>query len=150
MGAGTERNWLPARCQELLPQLLAATGTHPDLPSEAVLARVRYTPITQRYQRFVRLSWQIARQRGLFGGTASEGDCTGVLLDVAELWELYVISVAREAVSPWVVKHGTHDQLGRDHLLNCLARSRAARPKWTVTLTLPRNLTRLPGWIFFG
>jgi 5-methylcytosine-specific restriction enzyme subunit McrC len=117
MGRGTERDWLPARVQELLPQLLAATGARPDLPSEAVLARVRYTPITRRYQRFVRLSWQIAQQRGLFGDAASEGSCTGVLLDVAELWELYVISVAREAVSPWVVKHGTHDELGRDHLL---------------------------------
>jgi len=117
MGTGTERTWLPPRCQELLPQLLAATGTIPDLPSEAELARVRYTPITARYRRFVRLSWQLARQRGLFGDAASGGRTTGVLLDVAELWELYVLSVAREAALPRVIAHGTHEQRGRDFLL---------------------------------
>lgn len=117
MGAGSERTWLPARCQELLPQLLAVTGTSPELPSEAELSRVRYTPITQRYRRFVRLSWQLARQRGLFGDATSGGKTTGVLLDVAELWELYVISIAREAAMPRVVAHGTHEHRGRDHLL---------------------------------
>lgn len=46
------------------------------------------------------------------------GQSSGVLLDVAELWELYVISVLREAAHPRVVAHGTHDGHGRDFLLN--------------------------------
>lgn len=117
IGTGRDRAWLPQRCQELLPQLLAATGPSPELPSESELGRIRYTPITQRYRRFVRLSWQIARQRGLFADTAAEGQSKGVLLDVAELWELYVISVLREAAHPRVVAHGTHDEQGRDFLL---------------------------------
>jgi len=117
VGTGRDREWLPQRCQELLPQLLAATGPSPALPSESELARIRYTPITERYRRFVRLSWQIARQRGLFADSVSEGQSTGVLLDVAELWELYVLSVLREAALPRVVAHGTHEQRGRDFLL---------------------------------
>ena len=101
----------------MLPQLLAATGLSPALPTESELARIRYTPITERYRRFVRLSWQIARQRGLFAESATDGQSSGVLLDVAELWELYVISVLREAAVPRVVAHGTHDDHGRDFLL---------------------------------
>ena len=117
IGPGRERAWLPQRCQEMLPQLLAATGLSPALPTESELARIRYTPITERYRRFVRLSWQIARQRGLFAESATDGQSSGVLLDVAELWELYVISVLREAAVPRVVAHGTHDDHGRDFLL---------------------------------
>lgn len=118
IGPGSERLWLPARCQEILPQILAVTGSSPELPSETALARIRYTPITERYRRFVRLSWQIARQRGLFANTTPDARSAGVLLDVAELWELYVISVLREAAVPDVVTHGTQDPASRDFLLH--------------------------------
>lgn len=172
MGAGTERTWLPTRCQELLPQLLAATGTNPELPSEAELSRVRYTPITQRYRRFVRLSWQLARQRGLFGDAMSGGKTTGVLLDVAEVWELYVVSVAREAALPRVVAHGTHEHRGRDYLLrsavdsSVLAELRPdavveehrrpfaildAKYKWLATGPQPADLYQLAAYLLrFG
>src|SRR5262249_10199718 len=46
MGPGSEMEWVPERVAELLPALLAAVGTNPAPPTDAELARVRYTPIT--------------------------------------------------------------------------------------------------------
>lgn len=101
--------WLPQRAKELMPHLIAVTGNRPRLPTKAELDRIRYTPITACFASVAELSRQIANRRGLSSDIETNGETKGVLLDVAELWEMYVLSILRKASSPLTVKHGTRD-----------------------------------------
>ncbi len=47
----------------------------------------------------------------------ADGDTTGVLLDIAELWEMYVLSVLRKAAVPFTVAHGTREKKAPKKLL---------------------------------
>ena len=117
MGPGKEASWVPERVAEVLPSLLAAVGTNPTPPTDAELARVRYTPITLGYQRAVHLSRLILRQRGLLSEAEADGESEGVLFDVAELWELFVLAALRRAAAGLEVRHGTSQAEGRTALL---------------------------------
>jgi 5-methylcytosine-specific restriction enzyme subunit McrC len=110
--------WLPARAKELLPRLMAATGTRPRVPTKAELDRIRYTPITAGFARIAELSRQIANRRGLVADIDTDGKTKGVLLDVAELWEMYVLSVLRKAAAPLSVMHGTRETTASRKLLH--------------------------------
>ncbi len=116
VGASDDR-WLPARARELLPHLIAVTGSRPPVPSRFDLERVRYTPITAGFAPIAELSRQIANRRGLASDSAPDGECQGVLLDVAELWELYVMAVLRRAASGLSVRHGTRELAAAGALL---------------------------------
>ncbi len=109
--------WMPARAKELIPQLLAVTGPRPRVPTMAELDRIRYTPITAGFAPIAELSRQIANRRGLTSNIEAGGETKGVLLDVAELWERYVLSVLRKAARPLTVKHGTRERDASKKLL---------------------------------
>jgi 5-methylcytosine-specific restriction enzyme subunit McrC len=100
-------HWQTPRVREVLPQLRAAVGSRPVLPSERDLRRIRYTPITRPFKRAAELSWRIAKLRGFIAGS-EEGRAEGLLLDVAELWELFVLNCARRAMPDAEIEHGTH------------------------------------------
>ena len=110
--------WLQARAKELLIQLMSVTGTRPRVPTKAELERVRYTPITAGFAPIAELSRQIASRRGLATNIDDMGETKGVLLDVAELWEMYVLSVLRKASTPLTVTHGTREKLTTKKLLH--------------------------------
>jgi 5-methylcytosine-specific restriction enzyme subunit McrC len=99
-------HWQTPRVTEVLPQLRAAVGSRPRLPSERDLQRIRYTPITRRFKQAAELSWRIAKLRG-FIASGDEGQAEGLLLDVAELWELFVLNCVRRAAVGADVEHGT-------------------------------------------
>jgi 5-methylcytosine-specific restriction enzyme subunit McrC len=103
--------WRPTLTGEVLGQLRAVVGSQPELPDEADLRRVRYTPITRRFQPIARLSHEIAHRRGRLT-SASNADASGVLVDVAELWELFLVHCARRAFGPTRVEHGTAEREG--------------------------------------
>lgn len=113
-----DERWMPARAKEFIPHLLAVTGARPRVPTKAELDRIRYTPITAGFAPIAELSRQIANRRGLAIDVESGGDAKGVLLDVAELWEMYVLSVLRKAAVPLSVKHGTREKEASKKLLN--------------------------------
>lgn len=117
LGPRTEE-WLPERVRDLLIQLQSLTGSRPPVPTELELQAVRYTPITRGFRSTAALSRKIALSRGLFMDTAMEGESQGVLLDVAELWELYVLAVLRRSAGEIKVIHGTHDPGPSTWLLN--------------------------------
>ncbi|MDB4927678.1 MAG: hypothetical protein JWM10_162, partial [Myxococcaceae bacterium] len=98
--------WRTPRVNEVLPMLTAAVGARPQVPSLGDLRRIRYTPITRPFKEAAELSWRIARQEG-FGATAEAGQTEGLLLDVAELWELFLVHCVREAFPAFSVEHGT-------------------------------------------
>jgi 5-methylcytosine-specific restriction enzyme subunit McrC len=104
-----DEKWLPQRAKELIPHLIAVTSARPRVPTKAELDRIRYTPITAGFASFAELSRQIANRRGLSTEVDASGETNGVLLDVAELWELYVLNVLRKAAAPLLVKHGTRE-----------------------------------------
>lgn len=101
-----ERPWRPELANDLLQQLRATVGTNPAMPSAREMGRVRYAPITRPYEPVARLSIEIAKRRGTL--TSGGGDDTsGVLVDVAELWELFLLHCARRAFGEGRVQHGT-------------------------------------------
>lgn len=112
-----DEKWLPQRAKELLPHLMAVTGSRPRVPTKAELDRIRYTPITAGFAPVAELSRQIANRRGLSSDIEANGETKGVLLDVAELWEMYVLSVLRKAATPLTVKHGTRERMTSRKLL---------------------------------
>lgn len=100
------RGWRGERVEEIIPHLRAAVGNRPAMPTRQELDNIRYTPITLPYKRVADLSWRIARHRGLRSrATAEKAD--GMLIDVAELWELFLLHCAKRAFGASEVTHGT-------------------------------------------
>jgi len=64
----------------------------------------RSTPITRSFKRVADLSWRIARQEG-FTAEARPGYVKGILIDVAELWELFLLEAVRRAFPDYGVEH---------------------------------------------
>ncbi len=129
VGANDDQ-WLPQRARELLPHLVAVTGLRPQVPSRSELDRVRYTPITAGFAAVAELSRQIARPPGPCLDSAPDGECQGVLLDVAEVWELYVLAALRRAAGGLAVRHGTRE-LAAAGMLSA-ERDRWYRPRRSV------------------
>jgi 5-methylcytosine-specific restriction enzyme subunit McrC len=109
LGTRREAEWLPERVKDLLPHLVAAVGSRPRVPTRFEIDRVRLTPITAGFRPLAELSERIAGRRGLAGNASDQGNCRGVLLDVAELWELYVLAVLRRTWPGSDVMHGTRE-----------------------------------------
>jgi 5-methylcytosine-specific restriction enzyme subunit McrC len=105
---GKRPDWRPDRCEETLSHLRQSVGSAPKLPHESELRRVHYSPITRPYQSLASLSMEIARKRGHLVSAESD-DVSGVLIDVAELWELFLVHCARLAFGASRVEHGTNE-----------------------------------------
>ena len=105
-------DWRGPRLEEVIPRLRAAVGTRPPLPSRRELDEARYTPITLPYKRAAELSWRIARHRGLRSRATGE-KTEGLLIDVAELWELFLVHCSKRAFGTATVTHGTRLRDGR-------------------------------------
>lgn len=103
--------WRPSLTGDVLSQLRGTVGAQPTLPELDELCRVRYSPITRRYASVALLSHEIARRHGHLT-SASRDDASGVLIDVAELWELFLVHCARRAFGPARVEHGTAERQG--------------------------------------
>lgn len=131
-------DWRGERIDELMPRLRGATGARPALPTRRELDRVRYTPITERYRRVAELSWQIARRRGLRAAATGERS-EGLLIDVAELWELFLVHCARRAFGTAAVTHGTRLLAARPLLRSRTDRSRTLGRLYPDLLIGPRQ-----------
>lgn len=121
---GLPVSWLPRQVEDMMPALIAASGARPAIPSEAELARIRYTPITAGFARVADLSYRIATGQGMGVSAAVDGQVHGVLLDVAELWELHVLDTLRRN-QDFDVRHGTRDAGARGSLLRSAVDGRA-------------------------
>ncbi|MBJ7289183.1 hypothetical protein [Williamsia sp.] len=100
-------DWKGSEVETVLAHIRMSIGPHPRLPRRRELDRVRYSPITQSYKGVAELSWRIAKNRTL-GSSARSDDVDGVLLDVAELWELFLVRCMQKAAgSRFEVVHGT-------------------------------------------
>jgi 5-methylcytosine-specific restriction enzyme subunit McrC len=99
--------WRTERVRQAMPHMRAAVGSRPKLPTLHELDRVHYTPITLPFKRAALLSHRIASRLG-YGASSEVGQDEGLLVDVAELWELFVLNCVRQASpSGSRVEHGT-------------------------------------------
>lgn len=119
----TNAEWRPRLVRDLLGELRHAVGNNPELPSERVLARVRYSPITVGYRRAARLSHTVANHQGLMS-TSDDQAVSGALIDVAEIWELFLVHCAKHAFGAQHVEHAA--RIGeRKHLLTSASTGRS-------------------------
>lgn len=103
--------WRGQRISEQLTTLRQAVGNNPRLPSKARLKSSRYTPITLKWRDAAELSHRIASNQ-LLNQNTHDASTYGVLIDVAELWERFVLHCAAEATAENVV-HGTRATAGQ-------------------------------------
>lgn len=90
-------------CEGTTPPFDGCHRRETTCPYEGRTDRIRYTPITAGFAPIAELSRQIAGRRGLAADIDASGETKGVLLDVAELWEMYVLSILRKAAAPLTV-----------------------------------------------
>jgi 5-methylcytosine-specific restriction enzyme subunit McrC len=106
LGSRAERNyWLPERARALLDDLHAARGARREVIGIARPEGIRYSPITENYRPVVNLSLSILAQRPRIPKTGADGKALGVLLDVAEIWELYVAKLLQTGLPGLHVSH---------------------------------------------
>lgn len=118
--------WRGPRLDEQMLALRNATGTRPQRPSLIDIRKARYSPITIKWRRAAELSWRIISKDPL--GVSADDDSTyGVLVDVAELWEMFVLHCAAMATSQPVL-HGTNTQ-SSGHLAHSTVNSSRALGK---------------------
>lgn len=108
--------WMSDRATDVMPHLWQAVGPRPRTPRKREVASIRYSPIRRSFKPLVELSWQILSSRGY--SSSGGGDAEGVLLDMAELWERFVLGAFRRAVpAGYEVVHGARETLGRPEYL---------------------------------
>jgi 5-methylcytosine-specific restriction enzyme subunit McrC len=117
-------HWRTPRVDEMLPWLRSAVGARPRLPARPALRRIRYTPITRPFKAVAELSWRLAQLQG-YTASSEQGKSEGLLVDVAELWELFVVKCIERALPALRVEHGTRPGVQTTWLLSSLTDGRA-------------------------
>jgi 5-methylcytosine-specific restriction enzyme subunit McrC len=116
---GDERSWLTARAQNLAHQLRANIARKEVDAAARSRVPIRYTPITETYRAVVEMSRAISQQRPFSSTAEGSNNVLGALIDMAEIWELYIYHLLRNALHDVEVIH-----TGRDcHTSNYLLRS---------------------------
>lgn len=116
-------HWLPDSIAQRLQQMINVTPRHSDIPKAQVVKRVRLNTVTKAYKPLAALSMDILKSKGI-QESPEGGNNQSLLLDVAELWEIYVLKVLREAAPAMLdVLHGTYESEG--HLLKSQRQGRS-------------------------
>lgn len=106
LGSHGEKNyWLPDRGRSLVDELQSALGGRAGTISTGGQTQVRYSPITENYRSVVELSQSILAHRPRMTASGGEGKALGVLLDMAEIWELYVAKILHVGLPGYRVSH---------------------------------------------
>ncbi len=109
-------HWLPSTLALRLQQIVTVVGRNQALPSAQELQSIRFTSLTRDYKPLIALSQQIIKGRGVRLNQESDKIGQGLLLDVAELWEIFVLKVLQAAFTDTAeVRHGTEGT--NDYLL---------------------------------
>ncbi|MGD0089459.1 MAG: hypothetical protein ABSE73_06020 [Planctomycetota bacterium] len=102
---GGEPKWLTERGATLIADLRTGLQGGDGRNSRLERTPVRYTPITETYRPVVDLSQMIIRQQPFAASAKGDRPVTGVLLDMAEIWELYVLHLLRYGLVDHEVVH---------------------------------------------
>lgn len=101
--------WLPETVVLRLQQMEQSVGRHATVPSIKAVKQARINTLAKGYQPLALFSLDILHNKGI-AEKASEQSGKTLLLDVAELWELYVLDILKTVVNDDTeVKHGTYE-----------------------------------------
>src|SRR6185436_14268704 len=100
-----ESTWLTERGATLITDLRTGLSSAVARDSRFARSPVRYTPMTEIYRPVVQMSQAIMRQHPFAATAKGDRQVTGVLLDMAEIWELYVLHLLRDGLSNYAVAH---------------------------------------------
>jgi 5-methylcytosine-specific restriction enzyme subunit McrC len=114
---GDSRTWLTPRAQNLLLGMQNGLGERVASSSVEFNKNIRYTPINETYRPLVALSLSILRQRPMSSAMEGNSEVLGVLIDMAEVWELYVYNLLRNAILGAEIQHAGRSQDAQGHLL---------------------------------
>ena len=109
---GESHGWLPERARTLVEELNNALGSRYRRMPKGARPKIRYSPITESYRPIVDLSLSILEHRPLLPASSGDRKAFGIVLDVAEIWELYVAKVLQTALPAY---HVSHTGRSRDH-----------------------------------
>jgi 5-methylcytosine-specific restriction enzyme subunit McrC len=114
---GPRPNWLPERGREILEELRYALGPHCDERAAHKAHAIRYTPITEGYRPLFDLSLSILARRPRVPEADGQAKSHGLLLDMAEIWELYIAKLLQVSLSGLRVLHTGRSNLNFQWLL---------------------------------
>lgn len=114
---GDERSWLTDRTLNFISQLRTSITRKEIETAARARVPIRYTPITEGYRDLVELSRAISRQRPFSSTGQGTNDVLGVLIDMAEVWELYVYHLLRNTLREVEVIHTGRDVNTETYLL---------------------------------
>lgn len=124
LSKGPRPSWIPLRGAEILNELRTALGSHINEPVSQMAHSIRYTPINEGYRPLVNLSLSILSRKQRSPSIDGTGTTHGLLLDMAEIWELYVAKLLRAGLSNLRVSH-----TGRTNNSDwCLLKSKSGKP----------------------
>jgi 5-methylcytosine-specific restriction enzyme subunit McrC len=101
---GEPNYWLPERGRTIVEDLRAALGTRAALAAPQGQT-IRYSPMTESYRPAIELSLSIIERRPRMASTGGQGKAFGILVDMAEIWELYVSKVLQASLPGLSVNH---------------------------------------------
>jgi 5-methylcytosine-specific restriction enzyme subunit McrC len=102
---GPRPSWQPERGAEILGDLRSALGAHRDETAAHKAHTIRYTPITESYRPLIELSLSILARKPRAPSAGGSAKAYGILLDMAEIWELYVAKLLRAGLPGFRVLH---------------------------------------------
>ena len=107
---GESRGWLPERARTLVEELSSALSGRDRRMQKGIRPTIRYSPITESYRPIVDLSLSILEHKPLLPASAGDRKAFGIVLDVAEIWELYVAKLLQTALPAFRVSHTGRSQ----------------------------------------
>lgn len=102
---GRRASWLPERGREILDEMKSSLGTQRDERAVHKAHTIRYTPITEGYRPLIELSVSIIARNPHAPESNTSAKSHGVLLDMAEIWELYVAKILQASLLDFRVFH---------------------------------------------
>lgn len=105
-------HFLPPTVALRLQQMIGVIKRHSKPPSYTELSKVRLSSLAHGYKSLAVMSLDILKRKGVSEREGTQNNKT-LLLDVAELWEFYLLGVLRSVVenshaSNIEIDHGTH------------------------------------------
>ena len=99
-------NWLPETIVLRVQQMIDATPRHSAIPKARDIKNARLGSMAKAYIPLTRLSLDILKNKGV-SEKVDDNENSTLLVDVAELWEIYILDILREALTSVEVIHGT-------------------------------------------
>ena len=116
------KKWLSKkRAREIISMLRGQQITRLSITDFKKGPPIRYTPITEIYRPIVDLSRVVIEGKSLSTTVEGNSEVQGVLLDIAEIWELYLYQILRQGLSGFQVEYTGRIEKSEEHLLHHMA-----------------------------